>query len=70
MNPLEHAPLTPAGAPLTSCDLDEACTPLDCEVVVAQFGQALQGHDGKDFVAHYCGLDCLQQLQGGGESEE
>lgn len=56
-------PLTPAGAPLTSCDLDEACADLDCDAVMVEFGDALlESDDGQAFLAHYCGLEYVEKL--------
>lgn len=71
MKPAIHLPETPAGATLSSCDLDEACTHLDCDAVVDEFGQVLRKtNDGKEFLAHYCGLEYVEKLQGGEESEK
>jgi hypothetical protein len=51
---------TQAGADLTSCDLDETCAELDCDAVILEFGDALQGTpEGEAFLAHYCGLDFI-----------
>ena len=64
-------PVTPGGATVTSCNLDDACADLDCDAVLDEFGKALQGNSaGKDFLAHYCGLEYVEKLQGGEESEK
>lgn len=64
-------PVTPGGAAVTSCNLDEACADLDCDAVLDEFGKALRNNDGgKDFLAHYCGLEYVEKLQGGEESEK
>jgi hypothetical protein len=58
-----HSPLTPAGAPVTSCDLDEACLALDCNEVMDEFGDMLlESNDGQEFLAYYCGLDYVEKL--------
>ena len=66
-----HTPVTPAGAPLTSCDLDDTCADLDCDAVMDEFGDTLlETSEGQDFLAHYCGLDYMERLQDGEESEK
>ena len=66
-----QTPVTPAGAPVTSCDLDQACTRLDCDEVVKEFGEALaENPEGTEFLAHYCGLGYVEKLQDGKESEK
>ncbi len=65
-----HSPVTPAGAPVTSCDLDETCADLDCDAILDEFGESLsESSDGQDFLAHYCGLDYVDKLQGPEDSE-
>lgn len=70
---MEHrtqSPTTPAGGPVTSCDLDENCTDLDCDAVMDEFGNTLmETSDGQEFIAHYCGLEYMDKLQGKKESE-
>lgn len=59
-----HAPQTPAGAPITTCDLDETCASLDCDVVLEDFGETLGNTvEGQEFLAHYCGLDYVELLR-------
>ncbi len=54
---------TLSGASLLSCDLDAACTSLDCDALKDEFAQALQGgHDAAEVVAHFCGLGYLNEL--------
>jgi|GEM_PF-1744168 len=56
--------VTPGGAPLLACDLDESCSHLDCVAVVNEFGKALnESSEGRDFLAHYCGLQYTSSLQ-------
>jgi hypothetical protein len=65
-----HTPVTPAGAPVTTCDLDENCADLDCDAVMDEFGGTLlETSVGQDFLAHYCGLDYMDKLPGQGKSE-
>lgn len=70
---MEHraqTPITPAGAPVTSCDLDENCADLDCDAVMDEFGETLlKTSTGQEFIVHYCGLDYMDKLQDTGESE-
>ena len=54
---------TTAGAELLACNLDEACTELDCAALLDDFGDTLvDTREGVDFVAHYCGLDYVALL--------
>jgi len=64
-----QSPVTPSGAPVTSCDLDENCADLDCDAILSEFGETLmESPDGKDFLAHYCGLEYMEKLQDGSDS--
>jgi len=64
MKQLTHVPLTPAGAPLTTCDPDDTCAELDCDAVLEEFGETLgKTAEGKEFIAHYCGLDYVELLR-------
>ena len=66
-----QSPVSPAGAPVASCDQDQKCTHLDCDAVVSEFGQALaESTEGKEFVAHYCGLEYVNKLHEDEESSE
>lgn len=57
-------PYSPGGAPLTSCDLDDNCTKLDCDAILAEYGDSLEMSDeGRDFLTHYCGLDYVDSLR-------
>lgn len=63
------SPLTSAGGPVTSCDLDEACMKLPCSEVMDEFGDILlESSDGRDFLIHYCGFDYMEKLPGQGKS--
>lgn len=64
MKNLFSFPLTQGGAPLLACNLDESCLHLDCIAVVDEFGVALRASsEGRDFLAHYCGLQYTRGLQ-------
>jgi len=55
-----EAPNTTAGGKLLPCDLDDACSTLDCDAIMDDYSEALlAGPEGVDFVAHYCGLQYL-----------
>ena len=57
-----EAPNTTAGGKLLPCDMDDACSTLDCEAVMADYGDALLSSvEGEEFVGHYCGVQYLQR---------
>ena len=52
--------LTPAGAPLVSCDDEAGCEMRQCEVCLTEIpADAVNVADAQDYVHHFCGLDCL-----------
>jgi hypothetical protein len=53
--------LTPLGAPLTDCEHDHECTLLTCDFCLQSLpsGDAIR-EESADYVAHFCGLDCLE----------
>ena len=54
--------VTPAGAPITSCDEKSGCKVVSCEVCLVEIPLDLAySHEGPDYVHHFCGLDCLDQ---------
>ncbi len=55
-----EAPDTMSGGKLLSCSLDDACSTLDCAVVMENYADALLASaEGEEFVAHYCGVEYL-----------
>lgn len=59
---MEKTPrLTPAGAPVLACEDDHECTVLTCDFCLKELppSDAVR-EEGEDYVAHFCGLDCLQ----------
>ncbi len=51
----------PAGAPITSCDLDHGCTVVSCAVCLTEIPPDVAlTFEGPDYVQHFCGLDCLE----------
>lgn len=57
-----EAPNTTSGGKLLTCDMDEACSVLDCDAVMQDYGDALlTSPEGEEFVAHYCGVQYLQK---------
>lgn len=59
------APLTPTGAPVLSCDLDDHCVQVDCETEMPEIPDSLADNaEAPDYVAHYCGLDYLAKRIG------
>ena len=58
-----EAPNTMSGAKLLPCNLDDACSTLDCAAVMATYADALlASQEGEEFVAHYCGVEYLERL--------
>jgi len=57
-----EAPNTTAGGKLLPCDMDDACSTLDCDAVMDDYADALLSTpEGEEFVAHYCGVQYLQR---------
>lgn len=53
-------PITPSGAPVLSCNLDDHCVRVDCETDLPELPDSLADNaEAPDYVAHYCGLDYL-----------
>ncbi|MGA7179483.1 MAG: DUF3330 domain-containing protein [Thiobacillaceae bacterium] len=53
---------TLGGAPLLDCESDHECTMLTCDMCLVELpaGDAIS-EEGKDYIAHFCGLDCLER---------
>lgn len=52
--------LTPTGAPVLSCDLDDHCVKVDCSSLLPELLESLADNpEAPDYVAHFCGLDYL-----------
>lgn len=53
--------LTPSGAPVLDCESDHQCTVLTCDMCLTALptGEAIH-EEAADYVAHFCGLDCLE----------
>ncbi len=57
-----EAPNTTAGGKLLPCDMDDACSVLDCDAVMDDYGDALlSSQEGEEFVTHYCGVRYLHR---------
>jgi len=57
-----QAPNTTAGGKLLPCEMDDACSVLDCDAVMDDYADALlSSAEGEEFVAHYCGVRYLQR---------
>lgn len=64
------APVTPTGAPVLSCDLDDHCVQVDCEADLPELPDSLADNpEAPDYVAHYCGLDYLAKRTGKAQDE-
>lgn len=57
------APYTTAGGKLLPCDMDDACSTLDCDAVMEEYSDVLLASTGgEEFVAHYCGRQYLHRM--------
>ncbi|HYP67547.1 MAG TPA: DUF3330 domain-containing protein [Thiobacillaceae bacterium] len=52
---------TPCGAPVLDCVSDDQCTVLTCDMCLMELpaSEAIR-EEAADYVAHFCGLDCLE----------
>lgn len=54
------ANLTPGGATVASCSNDDACEVVQCEVCMSEVPSSVaHSFEGKDYVHHFCGLECF-----------
>lgn len=54
----------PAGAVVVQCADEDSCTPLTCEVCLAEIpADAVNVTDTQDYVHHFCGLGCFDIWQ-------
>jgi hypothetical protein len=54
---------TQSGAQLLTCDQDSACPTVDCDALITEYTETLQGvPDAVEVVAHYCGLGYADKL--------
>lgn len=53
--------LTPSGAPVMDCEHEHECTVLSCDFCLIDLpnSDAIR-EEGSDYVAHFCGLPCLE----------
>ncbi len=59
-----EAPNTTAGGKLLPCDMDDACSTLDCDAVMDDYADVLLASpEGEGFLAHYCGKQYLQRVE-------
>lgn len=57
-------PHTPTGAPIQTCEDDDQCKVLSCEQCLDEIPPSLADNpEAPDYVAHYCGLNCLDEWQ-------
>lgn len=57
----KEAKLSTAGAPVLACEHDHECTVLTCDYCLKELPASNAiFEEGLDYVAHFCGLDCLQ----------
>lgn len=56
--------LGPSGAPVLACEDDHECTVLTCDFCLKELppNNGIR-EEGKDYIAHFCGLDCLEAWQ-------
>ncbi len=54
--------LSPSGAEIKTCESDESCEILSCDVCLTEIPADLaQTFADLDYVHHFCGLDCLEK---------
>jgi hypothetical protein len=62
---------TPVGAHLFDCESDHECTMLTCDMCLDELpAEDAIREEGKDYVAHFCGLDCLERWRMRGQRPE
>ncbi len=69
---MENNPnLTPSGAPVLDCEHDHECTVLTCDFCLTDLphSDAIR-EEGKDYVAHFCGLTCFEAWRRRHEHEQ
>jgi hypothetical protein len=53
---------TLVGAPLLDCESDHECTMLTCDMCLVELpANDAISEEGEDYIAHFCGLDCLER---------
>jgi len=53
-----------AGAPIATCDDEQACSVVSCAACLAEIPPDVAvTHEGPDYVQHFCGLSCLEAWQ-------
>lgn len=58
----EAVPVSPAGAPVVACKLDEACVQVDCEQLAEDMAGVMdESPEAPELLMHYCGVDYLKQ---------
>lgn len=61
-HPAEAVPVSPVGAPVVACKLDEACVQVDCEQLAEDLAGVMdESPDAPEYLMHYCGVDSLKQ---------
>lgn len=60
----KDAKLSPSGAPVLACENDHECTVLTCDFCLKELppNNGMR-EEGKDYIAHFCGLDCFEAWQ-------
>ncbi len=58
---VNESKLDSSGAPELPCDPEHECTVLTCDYCLKALplSDAIR-EEGQDYVAHFCGLDCLE----------
>ncbi len=62
----EAVPVSPAGAPVVACKLDEACVEVDCAQLAEDMAGVIdESPEAPDYLLHYCGVDYLKRVDTG-----
>lgn len=52
--------VSPSGARILACRVDEGCRMIQCEVCLTEIPISVaQRFEGADYVHHFCGLECF-----------
>lgn len=55
---------SPAGGVIIACGIEEGCKKLSCEMCLKEIpADAVKSVDVRDYVHHFCGLDCFDAWQ-------
>lgn len=54
----------PAGGLIAACEIDDGCKKISCAMCLKEIpADAFRSGDVKDYVHHFCGLECFDAWQ-------